>query len=72
MTIPTPSVLPRLATSATPAMLIVLHAFGRYGRGDRIEDPVTIRAILAGGNANLVVVSAPLPAIPATVPTAEH
>ena len=65
MTKPTPSVLP------TPAMLIVLHAFGRYGRGDRIDDPATIRAILNGGNAGLVVVPAPLPAVAATTPTAE-
>ena len=63
---------PTASMPATPAMLIVLHAFGRYGRGDKIEDPATIRAILEGGNASLVVVPAPLPAIASTAPTAEH
>lgn len=39
-----------------PPALVVLHAFGRYGRGDLITDPATIEAILAGGNRSLVVV----------------
>ena len=39
----------------TPTALVVLHAFGRYNRGDVITDPATIQAILAGGNSNLVV-----------------
>ncbi len=45
----------------TPPALVVLHAFGRYGRGDMITDPATIRAILDGGNSALVVV----PVLPA-------
>lgn len=49
----------------TPSMLVVLHAFGRYGRGDMIVDPVAIRAVLDGGNTALVVIPAPLVAIPA-------
>ncbi len=56
----------------TPTALIVLHAFGRYSRGDVITDPATIQAILAGGNSNLVLV----PVLPSTettpVPAGEH
>ncbi len=47
--------------SAPPA-LVVLHAFGRYGRGDLITDPDTIQAILNGGNSALVLV----PVLPPT------
>ena len=50
----------------TPAALVVLHAFGRYSRGDLITDPATIQAILAGGNSNLVLV----PVLPGTETTA--
>ncbi len=46
----------------TPTALVVLHAFGRYNRGDVITDPATIQAILAGGNSNLVLV----PVLPST------
>ncbi len=56
----------------TPTALVVLHAFGRYSRGDVITDPAAIAAILAGGNSNLVLV----PVLPgtgtATVPSGEH
>ena len=56
----------------TPTALIVLHAFGRYNRGDVITDPATIQAILAGGNSNLVLV----PVLPSTstssAPAGEH
>ena len=56
----------------TPTALIVLHAFGRYNRGDVITDPATIQAILAGGNSNLVLV----PVLPGTgtssAPAGEH
>ncbi len=56
----------------TPTALVVLHAFGRYNRGDVITDPATIQAILAGGNANLVLV----PVLPSTgttaTPSGEH
>lgn len=56
----------------TPAALIVLHAFGRYNRGDMITDPATIRAILDGGNSALVVIPV-LPARPiASVAAGEH
>ena len=55
-----------------PTALIVLHAFGRYNRGDVITDPATIQAILAGGNSNLVLVPV-LPSTGATpVPAGEH
>ena len=46
----------------TPSALVVLHAFGRYNRGDVITDPAAIQAILAGGNSNLVLV----PVLPGT------
>lgn len=49
----------------TPSALVVLHAFGRYGRGDMITDLGTIRAILDGGNSALVVV----PVLPETSAT---
>lgn len=49
----------------TPSALVVLHAFGRYGRGDMITDPAAIRAILDGGNSALVVV----PVLPETSAT---
>ena len=56
----------------TPAALVVLHAFGRYNRGDVITDLVTIQAILAGGNSNLVLI----PVLPTTgttpASTGEH
>ncbi len=54
-----------------PAALVVLHAFGRYGRGDLVTDPDAIQAILNGGNSALVLV----PVLPPTEPTtskAEH
>ena len=60
------------STLPAPAMLIVLRAFGRYGRGDRIDDPVTVRAILDGGNAGLVIVPAPLPAVMLDAAAAGH
>ncbi len=47
---------------SVPTALVVLHAFGRYGRGDLITDPDTIQAILNGGNSALVLV----PVLPAT------
>ena len=56
----------------TPTALVVLHAFGRYNRGDVITDPAAIQAILAGGNSNLVLI----PVLPSTgaapAPTGEH
>jgi hypothetical protein len=58
----------------TPGTLIVLHAFGRYSRGDVITDPAAIRAILDGGNSSLVLV----PVMPSTgisstsTPAVEH
>ncbi len=56
----------------TPTALIVLHAFGRYNRGDVITDPATIQAVLAGGNSNLVLVPV-LPGTGATpASTGEH
>lgn len=56
----------------TPSMLVVLNAFGRYGRGDMIVDPVVIQAILDGGNNSLVVIPAPLVATVSPGATAEH
>ncbi|NPD67861.1 hypothetical protein HN018_10830 [Lichenicola cladoniae] len=56
----------------TPSMLVVLHAFGRYARGDLVVDPVAIRAILDGGNNSLVVIPAPLVATASPDATAEH
>ena len=50
-----------------PTALVVLHAFGRYGRGDLITDPDAIQAILNGGNSALVLV----PVLP-TTPKVEH
>ena len=47
---------------SAPTALVVLHAFGRYGRGDLITDPDTIQAILNGGNSALVLV----PVLPPT------
>lgn len=56
----------------TPSALVVLHAFGRYGRGDVITDPAAIRAVLDGGNSALVLVPV-LPDAPATILNqAEH
>ncbi len=54
-----------------PAALVVLHAFGRYGRGDLITDPDTIQAIVNGGNSALVVVPA-LPPVVSIPPKTEH
>ena len=55
-----------------PTALVVLHAFGRYSRGDLITDPEAIQAILNGGNSALVL----MPAMPSTTstssPTAER
>lgn len=53
-------------TKTIPTALVVLHAFGKYGRGDLITDPTVIRAILDGGNSSLVVI----PALPASPPDA--
>ena len=50
----------------TPTSLVVLNAFGRYSRGDLIVDPVTILAILSGGNAKLVLI----PVLPVINPVA--
>lgn len=51
-------------TKTTPSALVVLHAFGRYKRGDMITDPVAIKAVLDGGNSALVVVP--------VIPTVDH
>lgn len=51
-------------TKTTPTALVVLHAFGKYGRGDLITDSTVIQAILNGGNSSLVVI----PALPASPP----
>ena len=42
-------------TDALPDALVVLHAFGLYSRGEVLTDPRVIAAVLAGGNAALVV-----------------
>lgn len=56
----------------TPSAVIVLHAFGRYSRGDMITDAATIRAILDGGNSALVVIPV-LPAPPTpSIAAGEH
>lgn len=51
-------------TKTTPTALVVLHAFGKYGRGDLITDSTVIQAILNGGNSSLVVI----PALPVSPP----
>lgn len=51
-------------TKPIPSALVVLHAFGRYKRGDLITDPVAVKAVLDGGNSALVVV----PVLPSTDP----
>lgn len=56
----------------TPTALVVLHAFGRYNRGDVITDPATIQAILAGGNSNLVLVPVLPPTGTTTPSSGEH
>ena len=55
-----------------PTALVVLHAFGRYSRGDLVTDPETIQAILSGGNSALVLVPAMPPVASTSPPTAEH
>ena len=55
-----------------PTALVVLHAFGRYNRGDLITDPEAIQAILNGGNSMLVLVPAMPPVAPISSPMAEH
>lgn len=59
-------------TNITPAALVVLRAFGKYGRGDLITDPNAIRAILDGGNSSLVVVPALPAAATGPADTSEH
>ena len=54
-----------------PTALVVLHAFGRYGRGDLITDPNAIQAVLNGGNSALVLVPV-LPQAESTTPKVEH
>ena len=51
-------------TQPNPTALVVLHAFGRYNRGDLITSPDVIEAILNGGNKALVLV----PALPPSAP----
>lgn len=58
-------------TKTMPSALVVLHAFGRYGRGDMITDPLAIKAVLDGGNSALVVVPVVPVAAPASTST-EH
>ena len=58
-------------TKPTPTALVVLHAFGRYGRGDLITNPDAIQAILNGGNSALVLVPV-LPPVESTTSKAEH
>jgi hypothetical protein len=38
-----------------PSALVVLHSFGIYNKGDLIQDPVAITAILNGGKAAFVI-----------------
>ena len=57
---------------SVPTALVVLHAFGRYNRGDLITDPTAIQAILNGGNSALVLVPAMPPTAPTSSPVAEH
>ena len=57
---------------SVPTALVVLHAFGRYNRGDLITDPAAIQAILNGGNSALVLVPAMPPIAPTSSPVAEH
>ena len=58
-------------TKPTPTALVVLHAFGRYNRGDLITSPDVIQAILNGGNSALVLVPV-LPPAETTISKAEH
>lgn len=37
-----------------PSALVVLHAFGVYNKGDLIQDPGAIAAILSGGKVAFV------------------
>ena len=55
-----------------PTALVVLHAFGRYSRGDLITDPASIQAILNGGNSALVLVPAMPPVASTSSPVTEH
>ena len=59
-------------TKPVPAALVVLHAFGRYGRGDLITDPNAIQAILDGGNSALVLAPALPQGAAETASTTEH
>ncbi len=44
---------PAAPAPAAPAfVLIVVHPFGSYQRGDRIADPAAIEAVLASENAH--------------------
>ncbi len=52
--------------------IVVLHAFGPYSRGEMLTDPVTISAILAGGNASMVIRTSLLPHYPGGTTAEEH
>lgn len=40
-----------MAKAAPDFILVVIHPFGDYQRGDRITDPLKIEEILSGENA---------------------
>ncbi len=44
--------LPAVPAAAPAFVLVVVHPFGDYQRGDRIADPAEVDAVLASENAH--------------------